>query len=294
VLFAQTAALAGLDNTLQQAIHGMRLHELFNGIHMRVSDYSIQRKALGCSSPITAISPLQITSLSDLTEPQTNRQSCWELEDIMEDMGCGEIRSSGSEDSRTDNTQGLLPIFQWLGSMEQTQPPSRKLLTIERLQGWSMLAYYPLEHVCFLAAQKIITLKAQRLNRIAIWSCRFWAAYVILQFVHLKEDNRILRLREKSLKGAENVAEQREDISRRKRALWNEFLVNVGYLPLTIHWYVGTARSQRYWTESLNRSLEQGLYRSEVRAFAPVTTWLFICSMLLGYNRRIWIDRSHS
>jgi len=141
---------------------------------------------------------------------------------------------------------GLLPILQWLGSMEQTQPPSRKLLTIERLQGWSMLAYYPLEHIYYLASQKIIPMSNRKLLKIAVWSCRFWAAYVVLQFVHLREDWRHLRARERALKGTEITPEQKEEISRRKRALSNEFWANVGYFPLTIHW-----------------SLEQGLYRNE-------------------------------
>lgn len=109
-----------------------------------------------------------------------------------------------------------------------------------------MLAYYPLEHIYFLASQKIISVNDRRLNKIAVWSCRFWAAYVILQLLHLREDQHLLRLRHKALKGVENAGEQKEGISRRRWALWNEFLVNLGYLPLTIHW-----------------SLEQGLYRNE-------------------------------
>jgi hypothetical protein len=135
-------------------------------------------------------------------------------------------------------TPGLLPIFQWLSSMERSQPPSRKLLTIERLQGWSMLAYYPLEHLYFLASQKIIPINQRRLAKIAVWSCRFWAAYVMLQFVHLQEDQHHLRLAQKAIKGGDATSEQKKEISRKKRALRNEFLVNLGYLPLTIHWWV--------------------------------------------------------
>lgn len=44
---------------------------------------------------------------------------------------------------------GLLPIIQWLSSIERNRPPTRRLLTLERLQGWSMLAYYPLEHLYY-------------------------------------------------------------------------------------------------------------------------------------------------
>lgn len=31
---------------------------------------------------------------------------------------------------------------------------------------------------------------------------------------------------------------EKEDIRKRQKALWNEFVVNLAYLPLTIHWYV--------------------------------------------------------
>ena len=34
------------------------------------------------------------------------------------------------------------------------------------------------------------------------------------------------------------TAAEKEDIRKRRRALWNEVVVNLAYLPLTIHWYV--------------------------------------------------------
>jgi len=141
---------------------------------------------------------------------------------------------------------GLLPIVQWLTSLEKTQPPTRKILTLERLQAWSMLAYYPSEHMYYLASHGIISISTRRLTKIAIWSCRFWAAYVVLQFFHLREDRNLLKQREKALKSISLEKEEVADIQKRKGAIWNEFWVNVGYLPLTLHW-----------------SLESGLYRNE-------------------------------
>lgn len=167
--------------------------------------------------------------------------------------------SSVISDSRTLwRIWGLLPIFQWLISIERNPPPSRLLQTIERLQGFSMLVYYPLEHVYYFAAHGILpprfTPSSELNNKIAIWSCRAWAAYVALQFWHLKEDYRLLRVQEDSLKksGVDSpdpgsIAEQSSVISRRKAALWNELVVNMSYLPLTVHW-----------------SLEKGLFTNEV------------------------------
>ncbi|EIN10034.1 hypothetical protein PUNSTDRAFT_102011 [Punctularia strigosozonata HHB-11173 SS5] len=167
---------------------------------------------------------------------------------------------------------GLLPIFQWLISLERNPPPTRKLLTIERLQGWSMLAYYPLEHISYLASHSIIpttipalssilplwllrsksarrTMKLD-VNRLSLWSCRFWALYVMLQFAHLREDRQLLLAKERTLGKAKGKAgmgaAERTEVRQRWDAYWNELVVNLGYLPLTIHW-----------------SLEGGLYQNE-------------------------------
>lgn len=149
---------------------------------------------------------------------------------------------------------GLLPIYQWLTSLERMHPPTRKLLTIERLQGWSMIAYYPLEHLYYLRAHAILPAalalplfkKSISLNtgKISLWSTRFWAAYVFLQFAHLREDHHLLKLRERALnkvkgKGkASDEAAEKADLTRRWDALINELVVNLGYLPLTLHWCV--------------------------------------------------------
>lgn len=54
---------------------------------------------------------------------------------------------------------GLLPIIAWLFSLEQKsegaeQAPatlqSRIVKNVQRVQAWSMMAYYPLEHACEL------------------------------------------------------------------------------------------------------------------------------------------------
>lgn len=45
---------------------------------------------------------------------------------------------------------GLFPIISWIYSLENksTQPQDAKVRDVQRLQAWSMLAYYPLEHLC--------------------------------------------------------------------------------------------------------------------------------------------------
>jgi len=162
---------------------------------------------------------------------------------------------------------GILPIVQWLISLERNPQaiPTRELLTIERLQGWSMLAYYPLEHIYYLCSHGIMpatipsvaslfsaTAKPIHLNTdaIAIWSSRFWALYVMLQFAHLKEDWKLIKMRERTLRKAKGTGlspAEKTELQQRWDAYWNEVVVNVGYLPLTVHW-----------------SLERGIFKNDV------------------------------
>ena len=137
-------------------------------------------------------------------------------------------------------------------AMERSPPPTRALLNIERLQGWSMLVYYPLEHLYYLRAHNIIpatvpsitslfrrSSKPVNLNtsKLAMWSCRAWAVYILLQFVHLMEDRKLLLRREKRLqKGKEVSVEEQEDLRRNWDAFWNEMVSNTANLPLAIHW----------------------------------------------------------
>ncbi|KAF8896178.1 hypothetical protein BD779DRAFT_1494366 [Infundibulicybe gibba] len=157
---------------------------------------------------------------------------------------------------------GLLPIVQWLISLERNPQPTRKLLVIERLQGWSMLAYYPLEHFSYLSTSGIIPSTIPTLSSIfstgkpitldpdslGIWSCRFWALYVFLQFAHLREDWKLLQAHKKSLRKVKGsgLASSERELQQRWDSYWNDLVTNIGYLPLTLHW-----------------SLKQGLFRNE-------------------------------
>jgi len=176
------------------------------------------------------------------------------LSNSLENLG-SDIRNLSRHTSRITYVQsGLLPILQWLISLERSPPATRNLLTIERLQGWSMLAYYPLEHVYYLASHGIIptiftsplsllTSKKRKVsldpNTLGLWSCRFWAVYVILQFAHLLEDRKLLKQRHNSLRKAKGTGltwAEKLEMRQRWDAFWSEVVINLGYLPLTIHW----------------------------------------------------------
>lgn len=139
-----------------------------------------------------------------------------------------------------------------------------------------MLAYCPMEAIAYLASHSILPVSTANQNRLWLWSCRCWAVYVGLQLLHLVEDNRLLRLRARALErsrghpvpatggavgsltaagGSEktestttsassgDLSEEQtvtrrlwDDLDERKQAILGELWVNLGYLPLTIHW----------------------------------------------------------
>jgi len=175
-------------------------------------------------------------------------------------VGLAKLGTLLSDARMLSNIWGLLPIIQWLTSLERNPPPTRRLHTIERLQGWSMLCYYPLEHLYYLLSHSIIpsqlarpailsafsskslelkdtpiALDAGALSRLSV---RFWALYVFLQFAHLREDGKLLKQRERALGKSKATTAQAEMDELRKRwdALWGQVVVNLGYAPLTLHW----------------------------------------------------------
>ncbi|TCD63337.1 hypothetical protein EIP91_005656 [Steccherinum ochraceum] len=186
-------------------------------------------------------------------------------------VGLSKLGSLLSDARMLSNIWGMLPIIQWLTSLERNPPPTRRLHTIERLQGWSMLCYYPLEHVYYLLSHSIIPSQISRpslssflssstlepkdntinldAGAISRLSVRFWTLYVLLQFAHLREDGKLLKQRERALGKSKATTAQAEKEELRKRwdALWGQVVVNLGYAPLTLHW-----------------SLEGGLFKNDV------------------------------
>lgn len=121
-----------------------------------------------------------------------------------------------------------------------------------------MLFYCPMEAVAYLASHNVLSISKTVQNRLWLNSARFWALYVGLQLLHLVEDNRLLRLRARALERSRGhpspasriqtkdekrlSVEQTQtrqmwnELDDRKEAILNEFWVNLGYLPLTVHW----------------------------------------------------------
>ena len=149
---------------------------------------------------------------------------------------------------------GMLPIIQWLISLERAHPPTRRLLTIERTQGWTMLAFYPLQHLSYFRKHDLVPAalplppglpssagKPRRVTvnpaAVSLWSSRLWATYVVLQLAHLREDRTLLIKKRRALSRLNSVEKERAELARRWDTWYNELAVNLSFLPMTIHWY---------------------------------------------------------
>ena len=79
---------------------------------------------------------------------------------------------------------GSFGMISWMQSFHTASSPPRggdtRLKAIEYLQAWTMLLYQPLENVWYLAYKGIVALPPGKRDRIGLWSCRCWAAYVVL------------------------------------------------------------------------------------------------------------------
>ncbi|KAG0169115.1 hypothetical protein DFQ28_003929 [Apophysomyces sp. BC1034] len=140
---------------------------------------------------------------------------------------------------------GLLPMVQYMNYIEFNPPASRLALTIERIQNWCNIIYYPLEHTYWLGAHQVLPISEEKTNKIGMWSCRFWAAYVVLEYGRLAEQYRLLRQREtgllKRIKAGDITTEEDPEVEMAKiKAERTSIVVNTcinsGYLPLTVHW----------------------------------------------------------
>ncbi|KAI8617623.1 peroxisomal biogenesis factor 11 [Chytriomyces sp. MP71] len=141
---------------------------------------------------------------------------------------------------------GLIPLFQWILFSERNPPPTPFLRIIYRLQNMSNLFYYPLEHLYYLGAHKVVPMSDETLNRVGLWSCRFWAAYVVLYFLQLYQEHRLLELRQLRLtQRSRSNAESKDVIRAEQRSIASDMhsllintIINAAYFPLTMHWSI--------------------------------------------------------
>lgn len=113
----------------------------------------------------------------------------------------------------------------------------RILRGIQGAQVASLGVYQGLENAAYLASKGVLTSAGwqgekgkARENRAWLWSCRLWAAYVVLEGVRLGVEWRYSdRDGEKGDKVARETA---------NRLWWRDLVSNAAYFPMTLHWSV--------------------------------------------------------
>jgi hypothetical protein len=134
---------------------------------------------------------------------------------------------------------GLIPLTRyWLYLQADKAPRDPLAHKIEKIQCLCNFIYYPLEHTYWLMMHEVIPSSTNTMNQIGYWSCRFWAAYVVLEFVRLWLQHRQLTKKAQLAKqvDAAQASEIRREVALERKQIRLGTIINTAYLPLTVHW----------------------------------------------------------
>lgn len=156
---------------------------------------------------------------------------------------------------RVSGFWGILAIIKGLSALERSRPASRTKLNLERLQGLSMLIFYPLEYISFFSSPLAPVLKGVSPNdslKASIWSVRAWGTYVVLQVALLIGEWRELVKTGRALSRGESDADPMA-VRKRKQAIAYQMVANVSRLPVILHWsMIGGLYKNEFWTNFLS------------------------------------------
>ncbi|KAJ2395920.1 hypothetical protein GGI23_004116 [Coemansia sp. RSA 2559] len=138
---------------------------------------------------------------------------------------------------------GLVPMAQYVRYAEQFPAPSQLLQWLDRTMNLSLCIYYPLEHIYWLGAHQVLPFSDKVVDLSGYWSCRFWAAWVALQFVHLGEEYRLIKGRKQKIytqdkMDAAKMQEELDSVDAAAKSWRIQLLINACYFPLTLHWSI--------------------------------------------------------
>jgi hypothetical protein len=122
---------------------------------------------------------------------------------------------------------GIIPTYQWMLATHASPPTDPTLATVAKLQTYANMLYFPLENAAYLGSHSIIPINKRTETDLWLWSCRFWAAHVALDFVRLWKERQI------HIKGK---APEKGDEKEWDRKWWAQLVMNLAYAPLTVHW----------------------------------------------------------
>jgi len=127
--------------------------------------------------------------------------------------------------------------------MERAPRSSRVQLTLERLQGLSMLAFYILESISFFSSPAAPILPPSivtpaRSSLAQLWSIRAWGLYTAIQLAFLVGQHRALTKEERAITTAEKAdTDAAKSIKKTKATVMLSLVENAAYAPLIVHWY---------------------------------------------------------
>ncbi|KAI9793091.1 MAG: hypothetical protein M1816_000989 [Peltula sp. TS41687] len=128
---------------------------------------------------------------------------------------------------------GLLGILAWAGRAWRHPDADRVVRAIVYAQVLANVLFQALENGAYLAGHGVLGWSGERRRTVAKWSARFWAVSVGLEL------GRLWRVRRVGVAGGEDGkggGEKQRDMGKMERDWWRQVVVNVAYLPLTVHW----------------------------------------------------------
>lgn len=125
---------------------------------------------------------------------------------------------------------GIIPTYQWFLSTHYSPPSDPTLATVAKLQTYANLCYFPLENAAYLGMHDILPMSKRTETDLWLWSSRFWAAHVALEFVRL--------WRERVIKSKGKGKEKMEEREAWDKRWWGSLIMNLAYAPQTVHWSV--------------------------------------------------------
>lgn len=130
-------------------------------------------------------------------------------------------------------------------------PEDRTLVRITLAQVGVNILYQVLEHVAYLGQHGIIRRSERQQARDWVWSSRFWAAHVLLEFVRLWRVRALWDRKDAEDKSKEEGMEKEKEAKIKRKeevdAWWRGLLMNVCYAPMTIHWSVESGTMSDEW-----------------------------------------------
>jgi hypothetical protein len=142
---------------------------------------------------------------------------------------------------------GLLSIWQWGSSLIKDPPEDGTLKIIAWLQVLVNTGFQYLENGAYLSGKGILGWDEKKQNKAWLWSSRFWAAHVGLEFWKLAYEDRKRKTKVFKDPHSEEAMQERINIRREKSVWARQLLVNAAYAPLTIHWSLEEGLCNDVW-----------------------------------------------